>query len=72
MVCASTLLSKALHALGLPAVVIGETGLVIVAMAENAGMEPLAASPCGLARPKSRILACPREVTKMFPGFRSR
>jgi hypothetical protein len=54
-----------------PAVVIGEGGLVIVATAENAGTEPLAASPCGLARPKSINLA-PLLVSMILPGFKSR
>jgi hypothetical protein len=54
-----------------PAVVIGETGLVIVAKAESAGMEPLAASPCGLARPKS-ISFDPLLVSMMLHGFKSR
>ena len=54
-----------------PAVVIGEAGLVIVATAENAGNDPLAANPCGLARPKSISLA-PLLVSMMLPGFKSR
>ena len=56
--------------------------IVVPAVVSSFGCTAVGASECSvppagrarsiLARPKSRILACPRGVTKMFAGLRSR